>query len=1070
MRNERNEVTFGKFVLDRKAGELHKRGIRLRVPDQSIKVLSLLLERPGDVVTREELCRRLWPNGTIVEFEHGVNNAIRRLRAALEDSAGKPRFIETLPKRGYRFIFPCQLLSQIVTEQTGTRPDDPEDLIGKQFGRYQALEKLGEGATASVYRGFDPRLARFIALKFLAADLLGRPSLRRRFEDEARLASTLNHPNVCTIYDVGDADGRPFIAMELLEGATLERLLKHGALPLPRVLNYAQQIAIALYAAHRREIVHRDVKPGNIFITDRQVVKVTDFGIAQRYGAASGPVLNSPEVLVAGTPGYIAPEHLNGKEAGARGDIFAFGVVLHEMLTGRRPLEREPSVITTLEFGWPSECSKEFRRSLDRILRNSLQNDPQKRYRSAEELLRDLGLAINAFKTKPRPRNPFWLIRRAHRPEPQEGLPDHPSQLGPESPFWVDASSQAVSEPDVRPPANCMDSSSTLPNETAWGSSATRPAHVPRIRIWALQGAAVVLAAAAAIFAIHPPRESSGHTQSSSKVEPLTSSPGNEVQPSLSPDGNQVAFAFRDDRSSNYHIYVKAIGSEEPVPLTAGSADDMSPSWSPDGRKVVFLRFVSNQAALVMVVPSSGGTERELAKILVDRSLMEVRASWSPDGEWIASSEAETSLGPMRLLLISAHTGEKRRLIYEPPAVRGDLSPSFSPDCRYLAYARHISPVVSDIYVLELPKQNQSKTGARRLTNWNRVARNPLWSGNGQEIFFVGEEQRFGRRIWRIPAFRRASARPLNFGEDSTSIAYSPRTNRLVYAKQASSEERNIWRIDVDWAAQAAGHHGGGSPVRLIASTRGDGNAQFSPDGKQIAYQSARSGHEEIWMANNDGSGSQQLTHLDSAISGYPRWSPDSRHLVFHSRPNGYANIYLLDVETRACRPLTSGPTNDSAPSWSHDGKRIYFGSSRQDGSQIWKVPVSGGPATRVTKNSGAVALESVDGKLLFFSKFYEPGLWVLSLDGGAEQQLVPSLYGKDTFAVSKRGIFFVSNAAGGEASINFMSFPFRATLEVARIKSTVGSGLAVSPDEKRILYSERYYTNSDLMLVDKVD
>jgi eukaryotic-like serine/threonine-protein kinase len=341
MDGEWKEVTFGKFVLDRKAGELRKRGIRVRVPDQSIKILSLLLERPGDVITREELCQRLWPNGTIVEFEHGVNNAIRRLRAALEDSVEKPRFIETLPKRGYRFIFPCQWQSQTVAEQRRTRSDDPEDLSGKQFGPYQVLQKLGEGATASVYRGFDPRLARFIALKFLAAHLLDCPSLRHRFEEEARLASNLNHPNVCTIYDVGRGNGRPFLAMELLEGATLEQLLRRGPLSLARVLNYARQIATALDAAHRAEIVHRDVKPANIFVTDKQVVKVTDFGIAQRHTSISGSGPNPAEVLVAGTPGYVAPEQLNGKKAGVRGDIFAFGVVLHEMLVGRRPLEQE---------------------------------------------------------------------------------------------------------------------------------------------------------------------------------------------------------------------------------------------------------------------------------------------------------------------------------------------------------------------------------------------------------------------------------------------------------------------------------------------------------------------------------------------------------------------------------------------------------------------------------------------------------------------------------------------------------------------------------------------------------
>jgi Tol biopolymer transport system component len=214
-------------------------------------------------------------------------------------------------------------------------------------------------------------------------------------------------------------------------------------------------------------------------------------------------------------------------------------------------------------------------------------------------------------------------------------------------------------------------------------------------------------------------------------VTPLTTFPGEELQPSLSRDGNQVAFAFNGGRSSKYDIYVKTIGSEEITRLTSDPNDDLSPSWSPDGQNIVFLRFVSDQEALVMIVPSSGGAERQLAKLQIERIKTEIRVAWSPDGEWVATSEKETPLSPMRLVLISSRTGRKWRLPYRPPAMasESDVSPSFSPNGRYLAYARNISIAVGDIYVLKLPKEDGPATDARPLTRWNRLNRTPVWSG-----------------------------------------------------------------------------------------------------------------------------------------------------------------------------------------------------------------------------------------------------------------------------------------------------------------------------------------------------
>jgi eukaryotic-like serine/threonine-protein kinase len=574
---------------------------------------------------------------------------------------------------------------------------------------------------------------------------------------------------------------------------------------------------------------------------------------------------------------------------------------------------------------------------------------------------------------------------------------------------------------------------------------------------------AVIAGGLAAMYGLHhmPSREAGSLT-----VTPLTTLPGKEVQPSLSADGNRVAFAYNGGRSSNYDIYIKTVGSEEITRLTTDPADDLSPSWSPDGQNIVFLRFLSDQSALVMVVPSTGGTERQLAQLQIERIETEIRVAWSPDGEWIATSDKETQQSPLSLVLISSRTGRKRRLAYRPGSVAADVSPSFSPDGRYLAYSRHISIAVGDIYVLEIPKEDGSATDARPLTYWNRMNNSPVWSGDGKEVFFVGDKPRIGCRIWRVPAFAGGEARHISqIGEGGTSITLSARRSRLVYSKEI--EDWNVWRLDLPSASEARGQS---QPSRVIASTYEDSQPQYSPDGKYIAFQSDRSGDFEIWIANSDGSSSRQLTRLHVKVSGYPRWSPDGKYIAFHSRPSGYANLYIINVETGSYRKITTGMTNDTVPTWSHDGKWIYFLSERKDGSQIWRMPAEGGSPSQLTKNGGSVAFESMDGKLLFYSKFSKPGLWMLPLKGGDESQVLPCLYSIDTFAITKTGIYFACRTANNDASIEFMSLSPRRIQRIARIRSPLGSGLAVSPDGRSLLYVQADQSGSDLILVDNVN
>ena len=303
---------------------------------------------------------------------------------------------------------------------------------------------------------------------------------------------------------------------------------------------------------------------------------------------------------------------------------------------------------------------------------------------------------------------------------------------------------------------------------------------------------------------------------------PLTTDPGDEIQPSFSPDGNQVAYAFNEGDAGHYHLWVKAIGSEQAVRLTSASYDDMSPAWSPDGESIAFIRLSSGSEASVMIIPSSGGNEGKLASIAVNLLHTDTtRVSWSPDGNWIATTDVNFS-AMFRLILISVKTGLKQNLNYEPSKFDTDSEPSFSPNGRYLAFTRYISPVVADIFVLELPHEEGGRVEARQLTHWNRWSGNPIWSADGQEILFIRKEAGIGSRIWRVAAFHNTDARLVeSVGEGSRSFAFSATSHRLVYSSGAS--DLNIWRISLDSTSSSPTPNHSAAPIRLIASTRGDG-------------------------------------------------------------------------------------------------------------------------------------------------------------------------------------------------------------------------------------------------------
>jgi Tol biopolymer transport system component/class 3 adenylate cyclase len=541
---------------------------------------------------------------------------------------------------------------------------------------------------------------------------------------------------------------------------------------------------------------------------------------------------------------------------------------------------------------------------------------------------------------------------------------------------------------------------------------------------------------------------------------PLTGSPGFEEEPSFSPDGSEIVYTWDGGKAGTRSIYLKRVGAGIPLPLTTESDGDVqSPAWSADRMLIFYVRPVGDKAE-IRAVPSLRGPGRsKLGETFLYPSNLNRHPglSASPEGRYLAVPNRGAPGTPPGIFLLSLETRDWRRLTTAP---YGDCQPSFSPDGQQIAFVRPTTLGVEDLYVVPV-----SGGEPKRLTFLQARINGEAWTPDGREIVFASNAGG-GFALWRIDA---SGGTPQSIGITGDFLAnpsISLHGNRLAYLQETSNT--NVWSLALPPAGKAPA-----APVKLIYSSKEENSPQYSPDGKKIVFVSNRTGSDEIWICERDGSNPMPLTKFNGPITGTPRWSPDGQQIVFDSRAGGESRLYIVRPDgTGTPRAIPSISTEDSVPSWSRDGKWIFFASTHSGPYEIWKTPVAGGEPVQLTRQGGFAPLPSPDGKFVYYAKGAgTPGIWRVPPDGGVETRVMDDLqvsfWGQ--WAVADTGIYFMNAGEKQKAGIHLFRF---STSKVEHIftpeKPPIPwtDGLAVSPDGHTILYTQVDQRTTNIMLV----
>jgi Tol biopolymer transport system component/serine/threonine protein kinase len=918
--------------------------------------------------------------------------------------------------------------------------DDRDLLAGRTAGEYRLVREIGEGGMSRVYLAerTGPGEPRQAAIKVIKRGM-DYEFVLRRFRHERRIMGALDHPNIAKLIGGGSTEeGIPYFVIEHIPGLAIDRYCDEKRLTVRARLELFLTVCAAVSYAHERGVVHRDIKPGNILITPEGVPKLLDFGIAKVVDPSHWTLSfdMTASVLRLMTPEYASPEQVKGEYIFEPTDIYSLGVLLYEMLTGHHPYQKRSGAAHELaraiceeEPARPSSMAM-HREEVSRLASGApVLVTPEEvsefRHTQPGELRKSLAgdldnIVLMALRKEPRRR--YASVR-----EMAEDIRRHL---------------------DGRPTTARKDG---VPYRTGKMIGRHRKGMMAAVAIPAL----VLLGIGAWRWA--GLREGVAE-EGAPRVRPLTTLPGNERQPAFSPDGRSVAFVWGGEDGKNADIYVRPLdGALRRV--TQDKAEDASPAWSPDGSRIAYLRTKHNQTEVILAAQASGA-QVSVADVFPNRIEATGRhLDWLPDGSQLAVVDKAPAEAPFSIYLVGVADGRKTKLTKPPPGSIGDSSPAISPDGKWVSFLRSPSSGVSEVWAMPLDRGGEE----RRLTFDDREVLSQTWTPDGGGIVFASNRGG-GYALWRIAARGGTARRVPGAGEGVSEPAFSRDGRRLVFSQ--FFRDANIWRAEV-------GGEPGAAPRKLISSSGYDSSAQYSADGRRIAFRSDRSGFHEIWVCDGEGRNARQVTHFNGPLTGSPRWSADGKWIAFDSRPEGQADVYVVAAEGGAPRRLTSDASEDVAPSWSRDGRWVYFASNRTGSWQVWKMATGGGKKTQVTRNGGFAAFESEDGKYLYYalSRSHE-GLYRMPVGGGAEEAVVAGLKAGywGYWALSPRGVYVMdSEGESALAGVHLLRFDGVRSRVFGLEKNIVpgDAGMAVSPDGRWLLYTQLDQSGSDLMLVD---
>jgi Tol biopolymer transport system component len=521
---------------------------------------------------------------------------------------------------------------------------------------------------------------------------------------------------------------------------------------------------------------------------------------------------------------------------------------------------------------------------------------------------------------------------------------------------------------------------------------------------------------------------------------PFTSYPGSQTQPSFSPDGKEVAFVW-NQRGDASNLFVKLIGSDTPLQLTSGTGQDQSPAWSPDGESVAFIRYADGEDAIYLV-PATGSSERKIYQLHREIDWDAPGLSWSPDGNWLIFPDGRSAEDPSAIYALSLKTLEAKQLSSPPNSWDGDYSPVFSPDGKKIAFVRGADAAARNLYVMNADGSNPIK-----LTSKGRTVDGLTWTRDGSSIVF-SSDMGGSLSLWRISSSGGSAERLTVGGDNAVYPTISQHSGRLAYSQ--GSAKWSIMRMDLTAPAK--------EPKQLFSSMEKDSAAQYSPDESSIAFQSLRSGTQEIWVSKSDGTGPVKLTSFNGPLTGSPSWSPSGRQIAFDSRSLGRSHIFVMTSEGGNPQALTAGDYNDVVPSWSQDGAWVYFASRRSGRWEVWKTSLQTRELHQVTNTGAFVAKESPDGQWLYYTKYHQSGLWRRPLAGGAESKVVsgpPSAFW-GYWSIAPGGIYYL-DYRGAHAALEFWNSVGSKITEVSALarRPPPFAGVAVSRSNHWLLYSD---------------